>query len=80
MSHELLLLARLHDDRNPGDKVGSLLAHLGGLVVQPPQDCTADLRQVGLHSLAQAVHDGSEAIQHDHVFCGLFLKLIMCYS
>ena len=74
MAHELLLLAGLHDDGNPGDEVGGLLAHLGRLVVQPPEDGAADLGQVRLHPLAQAVHDCAESVQHHHVLGGLFLR------
>ena len=73
MTHELLLLAGLHDDGNPGNEVGGLLAHLGRLVVETPENRTADLGQVGLHPLTQAVHNGAKTVQHHHVLCGLFL-------
>ena len=61
------LLTRLHDDGDARDQVGRLLAHLRALVVQPPEDRAADLRQVGLDALAERVHHGAEAAQHDDV-------------
>ena len=73
MSHELLLLAGLHDDGNPGDEVGGLLAHLGRLVVETPEDGAADLGQVRLHTLPQAVHNGAETVEHHHILSGLLL-------
>ena len=62
MPHELLLLAGFHDDCDSGDEIGGLLPHLGGLVVEPPEDGSADLRQVRLHPLTQTVDNCSESV------------------
>ena len=57
----------VHDTADPGDQVGRLLADFRCLVVQPPEDGAADLRQVGLHAGPQRVHHHAEPIQHDGV-------------
>lgn len=64
MAHELLLVAGLHDDGDACDEVSGLLPHLGALVVEAPLDGPADLRQVRLHALAQAVHHRAKAVEH----------------
>ena len=74
MRHELLLLRGLHDHGDLGYQVGRLLPHLGRLVVQAPQDGAANLRQVGLHPLAQRVDHRAEAVEHDRVVTGLLLE------
>ena len=64
----------LHDDGDLGDEVAGLLAHLGRLVVEAPEDGAADLGQVRLHPLAQRVDHGAEAVEHDRVLGGLLLE------
>ena len=75
MTHQLFFLACLHDNSNSGDKISRLLSDLCRLVVQPPENGTTNLRQVGLHPLTQTVDNSSETVQHDNVLCCLFLKL-----
>ncbi len=74
VTHELLLLRGLHDHGDLGDQVGRLLTHLGRLVIQTPEDGTADLRQIGLDTLAERVDHGAEAVEHDGVVGGLLLE------
>eukprot|EP00962_Isochrysis_galbana_P056214 scaffold28112_cov112-Isochrysis_galbana.AAC.2 len=75
VAHELLLVARAHHHGDPRDEIGGLLPHLGRLVVEPPLDGAADLRQVRLGALAQRADDGAEAVEHHgRVLGGLLLE------
>jgi hypothetical protein len=65
VAHERLLVARLHHDGDARDQVGRLLPDLGELVVQPPLDRAADLREVQLDAHAERVDDRAEAVEHD---------------
>mmetsp|Transcript_36187 Transcript_36187/g.84611 ORF Transcript_36187/g.84611 Transcript_36187/m.84611 type:complete len:248 (+) Transcript_36187:1138-1881(+) len=66
MSHELIFLAGLHDDRNSSDQVRRLHAYGGGLVVEAPLDGSGNLFEIGFATQSQGIDDGAEAVQHDH--------------
>eukprot|EP00053_Salpingoeca_punica_P017422 m.167819 g.167819 ORF g.167819 m.167819 type:complete len:1096 (+) comp17202_c1_seq2:150-3437(+) len=71
---ELLLLALHHDDGDAGDEVGGLLADLGVLVVEAPEDGAADLREVGLGPRVEGVDDSAKAVEHSRVVARLLLE------
>mmetsp|Transcript_11483 Transcript_11483/g.22235 ORF Transcript_11483/g.22235 Transcript_11483/m.22235 type:complete len:601 (-) Transcript_11483:2097-3899(-) len=73
VAHELLLLASAHHDGDARDKVGRLLPHLCALVIEPPLDGAANLRQVRLGARAEGVDDGAEAVEHDGRVLGRLL-------
>lgn len=64
---QLALPAGVHHRGDPGNQVRRLLADLGVLVVEPPLDGAADLREVGLGAKLEAVDDRCEAVEDDHV-------------
>lgn len=79
VTHQLLLAAGLHDDSNASDEVSGLLPHLGALVVEPPLDCPADLREVWLHALPQGIDHGAKPVEH-HVGVVTRLQLRQGYK
>mmetsp|Transcript_26895 Transcript_26895/g.58347 ORF Transcript_26895/g.58347 Transcript_26895/m.58347 type:complete len:263 (-) Transcript_26895:1857-2645(-) len=75
MPQQHLLAAALHHDGDARDEIGGLLTDRGGLVVEAPLDCAADLGEVGLDAHAEGVDDGAEPVEHDlHVVRRLFLE------
>ena len=57
----------LHHNGDSSDQVSCLLTHFGVLVVQSPQDGTADLRQVRFGAQAKSIDDSTKPVQHDNI-------------
>lgn len=56
-----------HNLSNTGDEICSLLSHLCWFVIESPKDCTTDLRQIWLHSLAESIHHRAKTVQHHNI-------------
>ncbi len=61
------LSTSVHDGSNARDEIRRLLSNLSGLVVQPPKDGAADLREIGLHSRPQGIYNHTKSVEHDYI-------------
>ncbi len=57
----------MHDRSYPRYEICGLLADLGCLVVETPENGTTNLREVGLDSNTQCIHHHTKPIQHNHI-------------
>mmetsp|Transcript_20615 Transcript_20615/g.45128 ORF Transcript_20615/g.45128 Transcript_20615/m.45128 type:complete len:338 (+) Transcript_20615:1311-2324(+) len=73
MPHHLLLATLLHDHRDPGNEVSSLLSNPRRRRVQAPPDDSGNLRQVRLHTGTEGVHHRAKAVQHHRRVVGSLL-------
>src|SRR3546814_7662629 len=68
-----IFAASFHDHCDPCDQIGCLHTNLGTLVVEPPFDCSGNLRQIWLAPLTESIHHCAKSRKHDLCVIGSLL-------